>query len=544
MPMPDYDTKITLFVSTSLGNSSSTLISSSSKMMFRRACLIAVGLLVAYQASPWSKNLIHSARSLLTAETKPVIYTYYDEFKQADEMLKIWKSKWEDAGWDPVVLTIETAKSHSAYEAVLQTLSKGSGVRALHWLSVANAGGGWYSDCDVFPLHDFTNDILPSGGKLTLWENIVPSLVSGSAAEYERGALLLAQNMQDDGQHSDILALVQLSRNNPFGTAFVKEGKVLAGKVALDSNMTSCFEGKIAVHFTSYQADEIPSIQKWLDLWGKGTCSDLRKPTKTSTTRSLKQNYASVMSTSIQNQLRKNPVMAQHAEKQGAFNSPKKTQGFATNSQQQRQTASNAVVVAPTEQAQVVPTRQLPSIPAAAIGVVRHDTQSYQGRAPANVEQVQEQEQGTHSGASMTREEQVRDLQEQEQGANFGTTTTEEQVRNLQMQLLEVQKQVDAIAKAESDRQDSQQQLNVDAINRVSVTPDEQTRLLRMRLFPEGKIEWNELMRAAAMDENLVHQLAKGQRRISDRKAKDRSVDQQNSEKEEQTQGQDHQGHK
>jgi hypothetical protein len=132
-------------------------------------------------------------------------------------MINVWKQKWQDAGWNPIVLTMENAKAHVAYQDVLEALPNDGGARALHWLSVAQAGGGWFSEHDVFPLNKAKLEILPNEGNLTVWENVVPSLVSGSSTEFARGAQLLAETIKGGGKHSAILALVQLSRNNLKG---------------------------------------------------------------------------------------------------------------------------------------------------------------------------------------------------------------------------------------------------------------------------------------------------------------------------------------
>jgi hypothetical protein len=146
---------------------------------------------------------------------------------------------------------------------------------------VAQAGGGWFSEHDVFLLRKCTHEILPNQGNLTVWENVVPSLVSGSSAEFARGAQLLAETIKGDGRHSDILALVQLSRNNLLGDTFIKERTVISGSRAMDGNITNCFEGKLAVHFNTYNNNDIKSIVHWLESWARSKYSDLpKKPLK------------------------------------------------------------------------------------------------------------------------------------------------------------------------------------------------------------------------------------------------------------------------
>jgi hypothetical protein len=283
----------------------------------------------------------------LTVRKKPVIYTFDDGTKGVEAMIRVWNRKWEDAGWDPVVLTMENAKSHPSYSSVKEILPQGSiGDRTMHWLAMAQAGGGWFSECDVFPLRDFTQDTFPSDGALTLWENVVPSLISGSSSEYERGALMLAGSMHGASVHSDILALVELSRSNPFDKHFLKERKVAPGTAALDRNITSCFEGKRAVHFTtSFLLDEIKAIELWLDAWSASNCSDLPKPKTVvveTIMKSTEQPDESSLSSTSHEQ-KQDTVIVQKTvagtslkgeiKRRGALEIPKHTQGYVTNSE-------------------------------------------------------------------------------------------------------------------------------------------------------------------------------------------------------------------
>jgi hypothetical protein len=49
-----------------------------------------------------------------------VIYNYDDESKTEGGVINVWKHKWQDAGWNPIVLTMEKAKAHVAYQDVLE----------------------------------------------------------------------------------------------------------------------------------------------------------------------------------------------------------------------------------------------------------------------------------------------------------------------------------------------------------------------------------------------------------------------------------------
>ena len=231
----------------------------------------------------------------LKLEDRPVIYTFYHGSTEGDDdMLVVWKKKWWDAGWSPIVLSMQNAERHSNYETVLDELPDGNALHSFQWLAVAQAGGGWLADFDVFPLRDFTKDghSLPNSGKLTIWENVVASLVSGTSDEYTRAAMMLAEHMADQGQFNDMLALVNLQRTYPFGGGFIHRREVLNGRVAqlIDlqamNKSTECIVDKRAVHFNRNHA-ELQTIITWTEKWSSCPCSAPAKPTKFEKARSL-----------------------------------------------------------------------------------------------------------------------------------------------------------------------------------------------------------------------------------------------------------------
>jgi len=210
-------------------------------------------------------------------DVRPKIYTFHESVApDHDDLLMVWKRKWFEAGWNPVVLTLQNARRHPNYKELMRLLPAGQGARCLEWLAVASMGGGWLAEYDVFPLHDFIEDgiELPYDGALTIWENVVPSLVSGSATEFTRGAMILAENMEEN-THSDILALVHLSRSTQYRDAFHNRREVLAGHFdhideRVAGNWPDCHIGKRAVHFPSTQNGG--SIVQWLDAWDASHC--------------------------------------------------------------------------------------------------------------------------------------------------------------------------------------------------------------------------------------------------------------------------------
>eukprot|EP00545_Synedropsis_sp_CCMP1620_P009584 CAMPEP_0119013438 /NCGR_PEP_ID=MMETSP1176-20130426/8450_1 /TAXON_ID=265551 /ORGANISM="Synedropsis recta cf, Strain CCMP1620" /LENGTH=381 /DNA_ID=CAMNT_0006966529 /DNA_START=368 /DNA_END=1513 /DNA_ORIENTATION=- len=163
------------------------------------------------------------------------MYTFYSEIQNVpmpagmartdhSRLLKSWTRAWRQAGWNPIVLDEQDAMKHPEYNKI-KVLVEQTGAGAynqlcfLRWLALAQVGGGWMSDYDVFPLHDFRNegDIkhLPNKGTLTLHNRLCPSLVSGSGAEWLRVAKEMIGCAAAQTIDSDQKALVVLSKQHP-----------------------------------------------------------------------------------------------------------------------------------------------------------------------------------------------------------------------------------------------------------------------------------------------------------------------------------------
>lgn len=160
---------------------------------------------------------------------RPVIYTYFERIVESnrttgmtddedDELLRIWKDRWESAGYNPVVLaaddlgldrnavvsnTKDEEQSSSRHSICPKSRFSGvlSKLDALHlddfcnvlfrrWIAMAAVGGGWYSDYDNFPLRSFSTsdealpDNLPNDGKLTIYNIGAPTLASGTRDQW------------------------------------------------------------------------------------------------------------------------------------------------------------------------------------------------------------------------------------------------------------------------------------------------------------------------------------------------------------------------
>lgn len=224
-------------------------------------------------------SLRNSASDSRSLETKrPVMHTFYGQIYATNtgtgmrpeddrHLLEAWAEAWSAAGWDTRILNLGDAMKHPDFEKYDKPL--GDNVSGLYdhlcffrWLAMASAGGGWMSDYDVFPVPHDTNKYhyneLPEDGKLTVYEFTkeggVPSLISGSASEWDRLAHLLFDKSYDNKISSDMYALIDLHQTHP--DAFVLADKVLKGHLALKEHLKEdkCrhYRGYDAVHFSHY----------------------------------------------------------------------------------------------------------------------------------------------------------------------------------------------------------------------------------------------------------------------------------------------------
>lgn len=107
-------------------------------------------------------------------------------------LVDLWKTSWERAGWEPVVLTPDSLPDDAETRARMKLYARLPSRNKRHldkwcfarWLAVAAAGGGVMSDYDVinYGLAPF------EPGRLTIHSGTVPCLVSGTAGEFLRVA--------------------------------------------------------------------------------------------------------------------------------------------------------------------------------------------------------------------------------------------------------------------------------------------------------------------------------------------------------------------
>ena len=265
---------------------------------------------------------------------RPRMYTFYnhvlaDVEKSTDqETLDVWKEEWTRAGFDARILTLKDATAHPNFNSYKQTLQDSV---ALHrpigynsmcfyrWLAMATVGGGFMSDYDTLPLqgsYDLATDILdgstdelPNDGKFTVYDEHIPSLMAGSAEEWDRlssrlwGAAIAQSSGEEEivggsDKTSDMLALLAVLRRGTgqgrkrFGedaAVVVETDMVLSAHLnefdELNEEKCTKLRGLPAVHFShaalhrDYNAHDViqrPEImRKWSENW-RGICGSTR----------------------------------------------------------------------------------------------------------------------------------------------------------------------------------------------------------------------------------------------------------------------------
>lgn len=260
-----------------------------------------------------------------TTTQKRVMHTFYDRLSETKStgmtnkddrvLLETWSAAWRAAGWEPKILVLDDAQKHPDYEKYKDSLKENTdGVYNqmcyIRWLAMAANGGGWMCDYDVFPIplsskylqphHDHDHD-LPHDGKLTVYEFTreggVPSLISGTAEEWDRMAHAVIEKSFDKSIHSDMFAIMNIHQTDP--EAFILANKVLKGHVAMKevkitTSLCMMWFGYGAIHFSHFSIgvgkdsgrlgpDANPSSRSqiasdWMEEWIQVCRSDKRRP--------------------------------------------------------------------------------------------------------------------------------------------------------------------------------------------------------------------------------------------------------------------------
>mmetsp|Transcript_15724 Transcript_15724/g.19170 ORF Transcript_15724/g.19170 Transcript_15724/m.19170 type:complete len:384 (+) Transcript_15724:167-1318(+) len=240
--------------------------------------------------------------------TRPIMYTFFNRIEASerhtgmddasdDELLRAWQNKWNEAGWNAIILDMEDAKRHPRYQEFEDQIQKvpmngtgGSGLNRFYnelcfyrWLAVAAVGGGWMSDYDVFPLaygsgmNKRQPAELPSGGTFSVYSIVsgsnpgagIPCLMSGSASEWERMAFTILQNgidHQTENHWTDMFALMDLrwQKNVYLWTDEVVSGQEVLIRDVFEKKHCGITNGNRAVHF-SHSAMEHGHWQRYIN---------------------------------------------------------------------------------------------------------------------------------------------------------------------------------------------------------------------------------------------------------------------------------------
>jgi hypothetical protein len=214
--------------------------------------------------------------------------------------LQFWKRAWDEAGWEPRVLTLQDAKQHPLYESFEQELDslnvdEFGKLSLLRWLAMAANGGGWLVDYDAFPLRDFRFEriYMLNKGQLTIYEAVSPVLVSGSADAWLDTAKFLLEDAKRSSHPNpgkltfwtDTIGLLSAWRHP--NCVLNVEKQILDGRKAIQEKLLTqddCenkpFRGKRVVHFGYWAILEAPIspelrlpphrltiAQDWLPNW-------------------------------------------------------------------------------------------------------------------------------------------------------------------------------------------------------------------------------------------------------------------------------------
>ena len=251
------------------------------------------------------RRRLQGSETTLTAPVKtksgrPKMHTFFTPVSSSPdtELLEVWKKAWSDAGWEPVVLTLEDARKHpdyrrfiEAFEAAEFRLKDYDRMCFLRWLAMASSGGGWMSDYDTLPLFskpETDGHDLPNDGRFTCYSRHVPNLVSGSQEEWHRMAqlLLFSYKFHPDIFWSDMLALLEVHDSIDgyvYQTDSLSLEKVYIDELKNEEGITrplalgkkcNLLKGMRAIHFshadchvTGYCEGDRTKAEPWINAW-------------------------------------------------------------------------------------------------------------------------------------------------------------------------------------------------------------------------------------------------------------------------------------
>jgi len=168
------------------------------------------------------KEYAHLANSI-----KPVIHTFFQPMQGErnegrDPLIDVWSLEWRNAGFEPVVLTVDDAKRHPYFKTMEEAVRKEfaddeyNTLCFYRYLAMAASGGGWMSDYDTFPTNFPLDEaiVLPNDGKFTSFSGQVPALISAGSDEWTRVAKLMVEAIsRDTSGHPSAMHILRFLQN-------------------------------------------------------------------------------------------------------------------------------------------------------------------------------------------------------------------------------------------------------------------------------------------------------------------------------------------
>jgi len=217
---------------------SSQIIQRKKKAVFY---IIIVALLLNYITL--KKNSLDTlTHTYASDDGRPIMHTFFEKTDKGEEnLVDAWKEEWSLAGFEARVLTLTDAKRHPSFTDMEYILKANSEyidsyneMCMYRWLAMAASGGGWMSDYDTFPtnfpISKATN--LPNNGHFISFQKHVPSLVSGTAEEWTRVAMLLMKTIPrvespPARTKSDMQALMIINKEGIHNVTFLKSRSLI-----------------------------------------------------------------------------------------------------------------------------------------------------------------------------------------------------------------------------------------------------------------------------------------------------------------------------
>jgi len=175
-------------------------------------------------------------RTFASEDGRPIMHTFFEKTGDGEaDLLEAWKEEWTLAGFEARVLTLKDAKKHPSFTDMQNVLNESSiylnGYNAMcmyRWLAMAASGGGWMSDYDTFPTNFPINEAktLPNNGNFTSFQEHVPSLLSGTAEEWTRVAVLLMKSItrvESPNPKTDMHAFLVIKNEGIHNVMFLSE---------------------------------------------------------------------------------------------------------------------------------------------------------------------------------------------------------------------------------------------------------------------------------------------------------------------------------